>query len=107
MERIDYLPVVRTYLEDLILTLFEKEYFGFKDSAKKYVSKLIDYIDKEALTIPHKTSPRQLSHLGKYYFIYRANNLTTWYIFLEKDAVGCIITFITNNHTPLASEFNL
>lgn len=95
MERIDYLPEVRTYLEDLILVLFEKEYFGFKESAKKYVSQLIDYVDEEALTIPHKTSPKQLRYLGRYYFIYKPNNRTTWYIFLEKDAMGCIITFIT------------
>jgi len=31
------IPKARTYLQNLALTLFEKEYFGFEETARNYV----------------------------------------------------------------------
>jgi hypothetical protein len=36
LEKIIYKQEVRDFLTELIFTLFEKEYFGFKESAEVY-----------------------------------------------------------------------
>jgi len=35
-----FLPEVHDYLDSLVPTLYEKEYFGFKESAKNYNKQL-------------------------------------------------------------------
>ena len=41
-----FLPEVRLYFQQLQDTLFEKEYFGFEESAVQYVRDLILDIEK-------------------------------------------------------------
>ena len=53
------------YLDELVITLYEKKYFGFKESSKKYVKEL--FIDiKETLPLrPHKPAPKRFDRYGK------------------------------------------
>lgn len=48
---------VTNFLEDLILILFEKEYFGFEEDAQLYVKNIYDFIEHELIhfrTKPHR-----------------------------------------------------
>ena len=41
---INYRPSVEEYLLDLIEILYNKEYFGFEQTAHEYVEKMVDYV---------------------------------------------------------------
>lgn len=99
---VQYLPEVEDYLNDLVLILFQKEYFGFLESADNYVDTLVDFIDLNIDNVISKSSPFELKYLGANYFKYKANNTTTWYIFFEKSDSRYLVRFITNNHSELA-----
>ncbi|NLN33040.1 MAG: hypothetical protein GX159_05545 [Flavobacteriaceae bacterium] len=74
---------VRECLENLIQILFENDYFGFEESAQIYVSKIYDFIEFDIINFPYKIFPEKLKHLGTKYAFYKANENTTWYIFLK------------------------
>ena len=99
------IPKVQLYLESLKKILFEKEYFGFEESAIKYVNDLFDDI---ATTLPirqHKPAPKYFDRYGKYleYAIFRKNKHTSWYVFFRTykhtDETIYQIRYIANNHT--------
>lgn len=94
---------VTDFLENLIQTLFEKEYFGFEASAEAYVAKIYDFIENELIFFPHKQTPEKLIRFGSKYVFYKVNNQTTWYIFFENKDNRYLVTYITNNHTEDAS----
>lgn len=91
---------VREYLENLIQILFQNHYFGFEESAQIDVSKIYDFIEFDIKNFPFKISPEKLKHLGTKYAFYKANENTTWYIFMEINDNRILITYITNNHAP-------
>ncbi len=90
-------------LEDLALVLFHEEYFGYVESAFSYVDKLIDYVEVNINTFPHKKTPVKLLHLGSHYIFYTSNPRTTWYLFFELRNFNYLITGILNNHCAEAS----
>lgn len=94
---------VIAFLENLILILFEKEYFSFEEPAQIYVSKIYDFIEVDLINFPHKKTPKEFIHFGSNYAFYKANNQTTWYIFFEKKGSRYLVTYITNNHMEEAS----
>jgi hypothetical protein len=96
--KIEILPEVITFLNELVALLFYKEYFGFEDSAQFYVQKIYDFIENDLINFPHKTTPNKLKRFGSYYAFFRPNNRTTWYIFFEKSYNRYLITYLTNNH---------
>jgi len=49
---------VDTFFDELIDTLFDKEYLGFKDSAKSYVTELIQDYNKHHTSQTQKNSSR-------------------------------------------------
>ena len=49
-------PKVIVFLDDLIRILYEKECFGFIDSAEDYVSKMYESIDENIRFSSHKNS---------------------------------------------------
>lgn len=102
---VQYLPEVEDYLDDLIRILFQKEYFGFSESAEIYVDTLVDFIDYNIGDIDSKSSPKELKYLGSNYIKFQANKNTTWYIFFEKSDNKFLVRFITNNHSELAKYF--
>ena len=98
---VKFKPEIVTYLNKLVLKLFEAQYFGFMESAIKYKDELIDYIESNISIFPKKITPLYLTKYGSYYMFYKTNKRTTWYIFYEKENNKYLVTFITNNHEYL------
>jgi hypothetical protein len=44
MEKIVILPALESKLFDLVLTLYDNEYFGFVENALTYVDKIVDFM---------------------------------------------------------------
>lgn len=89
-----------TYLNNLVSILYEQDYFGFIESAKKYTSDIIDFIKRNISQKPHYPAPEYFSKYepGMKYITYRANKSTTWYIFFKQRENRFFIYYITNNH---------
>ena len=101
MEReIIYAREVELFLDELLIILFEKGYFSFPDSAKSYVDRLIDYIERNIGIIPGRKAPSYFDRYAKNmkYITYRANKSTVWYAFYQQRDNVFLIRHITNNH---------
>ena len=101
MERkIVYAKEVEQFLDELLIILFEKGYFGFPDSAKSYVDKLLDYVKQNIGIFPERDAPQYFSRYAKNmkYIIYCANKSTQWYVFYQQYDDVFLIRHITNNH---------
>ncbi|MDA6072252.1 hypothetical protein NJT12_21725 [Flavobacterium sp. AC] len=99
-----YTPSVISHLNDLVIILYKKEYFGFIESADEYVDDIYDAIPERIKKSPHKQTPKLLQYLGSNYIFYKPNTRTTWYIFFEKRDQNYLITGITNNYCEEANE---
>jgi hypothetical protein len=96
VEKIILLPEVILQLNNLIKTLYEKEYFGFIDSAFDYTDSIYNFIFK----IPNSPYKKTYNNkLGAYFSSYKANRNTTWYISFDIYNDKFIIQNITNNHS--------
>jgi hypothetical protein len=101
------IPEVRLYLQNLAVILYEKEFFGFEDSARRYVIELFEDIKKTLPRRQHKPAPKYFDKYGKdmEYAVFKKSNHTSWYIFFtiyEDEATGediFLIRYIGNNHT--------
>ncbi len=97
-------PNVKEYLNNLILILYEKEYFGFRDSARKYVIELIEDISQKLPHRPHKPAPPYFDRYGKgmSYATFPKSKQTAWYAFFTKyngnGEIVYLIRYITNSH---------
>ena len=99
------LPEVRLYLKEVSLILYKKEYFGFEETAIKYVEDLFEDI-KTTLPARHKMlAPAYFDKYGEnmYYSIFRKNKTTQWYVFFtiykdNEDEIIYLVRFISNNH---------
>ena len=92
------------YLNDLVLVLYRKQYFGFIESAEEYVSNIYKEVPERIKKTPHKKAPKSLQYLGLNYIFYKSNVRTTWYIFFEKSNQNYLITGILNNYSVEAKE---
>ena len=99
------LQKVTDYLERLMLILYEKEYFGFKEDARKYVRDLYADIEQNLPTHRHRPAPTYFDKYGKNmrYAVFKKNRRTHWYVFFrayKKDnEIIYQIRYIGNNHT--------
>ncbi len=96
MEKIVILPELESKLFDLVFILYDKEYFGFVESALAYVDKIVDFM----YTIPiirHKKTKN--NKYGTFYCSYKSNPSTTWFISFDFEDDTYLIKNITNNHT--------
>ena len=99
------LPEVEDYCGDLIEILYQKEYFGFRASARGYVAELVDAIRDTLPTRLHKPAPRHFDPEGRgmWYAAFRRSRATTWYVFFTRYDDGGEIVYlverIENNHT--------
>lgn len=59
--RIVFLPEVLDYFNDLTTILYEREYFGFEETAVRYVNELLDDI---RTTLPSKVSKSAPSYFN-------------------------------------------
>jgi len=103
LEKVIFRKGVSDYFGQLVHTLFLQDYFGYEDSAKEYVDKIIHFILNDIQNVVHQESPNEIKHLGKFYITYNPNRRTTWYIFFEKKQENYLITHISNNHSKLSN----
>ena len=102
--KITVLPEVEKYLECLKKILFENEYFGFEQTAQKYVDDLFLDIKTNLSVYPKKIAPKYFERYGKdmYYVKFKKNNNTQWYVFfnmyMEMGEIVYVIRYIANNH---------
>ena len=96
---------------ELVDILYQKEYFGFLDEAKEYVSMIEQYFKIEIPKL-HRLglSKKAMSYFERYgenlYFIAyrRTKSRTTWYAFYEVfDDKYFKVVHIINNHTVEAA----
>jgi hypothetical protein len=98
------IPKVQQYLESLKKVLFEEEYFGFEESAIKYVNTLFDDIIATLPIRQHKPAPQYFEKFGKNmeYAVFKKNKRTSWYVFfrvyLHNGEEIYQIRYIANNH---------
>ena len=99
------IPEVRIYLNNLGCILYEKEYFGFEESAKNYVIELFNDIKTNLPTKQHKPAPNYFDRYGKdmEYAVFRKNKRTQWYVFfrvyIENREEIYQVRYMANNHT--------
>jgi hypothetical protein len=94
---------VHYFLQELVQKLYKEEYFGFEETAHKYVDKIYDFIYTELPKNTHKSTPKRLIKHGKYYTMYKAGKRTAWYVFFDKKDKRFYIEYITNNHVSKAA----
>ena len=100
-----FLPEVRKYFNDLIPVLYENGYFGFKETAKKYVDDLFEDIETNLPVSLHKPAPNYFDKYGKNmeYALFKKNKRTQWYVFFrkyrERGELIYQVRYIGNNHT--------
>ena len=93
------------YFNDLTSILYEKEYFGFRESALKYVGDLADDIIADLPFKVKKPAPPYFDRYGKdmWYASFRKNRGTQWYVFFtvyrKDDELVYLVRYIANNHT--------
>ena len=97
-------PEVYAYLENLVIILYENEYFGFEDAARKYVDDLYYDITTTLPVCVKKNAPKYFDKYGKgmYYASFRKNKHTQWYAFFrmyqKSGELIYQIRYIANNH---------
>lgn len=103
--KILFLPEVEDYLFELIEILYDKEYFGFKESAVNYVVELENDIRTNLPAKIKRPAPPYFDRYGKkmLYAVFEKNKATQWYVFFnvyqEQDGqMVVLIRFISNNH---------
>ena len=86
MPQVSYKTKVVAYLNKLEELLLVKDYFSSRVSAKEYVDRIINAIEREIHLKPHKIVPLQISNKGKYYTIFNTvskNKRTSWIVFFQ------------------------
>jgi len=86
-------------IHDLIFILYNKEYFGFEDSAIKYGEKIYEFIFENIDKPITRNSQKKYHKFGKKYLKYTANKRTTWYIFFDQKDNKFLVKYILNNHS--------
>jgi hypothetical protein len=102
--RIIFLPETLDYFNDLTTILYEKEYFGFEESALLYVDSLIDDIKDSLHTKVKKKAPSFFDKYGKgmQYATFRKSKNTQWFVFFtiykSSGELVYLVRYISNNH---------
>ena len=71
--KVTVIPEVLEYMENLVPILYEKGYFSFKDSARKYVGELYDDIQTNLPAKLKKPAPKYFTDRygeGLYYAVF-------------------------------------
>jgi hypothetical protein len=99
------LPEVIEYLDDLVIILFEKDYFSYYDDAFAYVNDLLLDIKKNLPVKVKRLAPLYFWRYGKNleFAAFSKNRRTTWYVFFERyvedGKLFFLVKHIENNHT--------
>ena len=62
-----FTPHVIDFLDNLVRVLYKKEYFGFIETAEKYVFKIYDEVPQKINLGNFKLTPKSLKYLGANY----------------------------------------
>ena len=104
MDNVLFTPEVLRYSENLVQILYDNGYFGFPNSAKKYVKELFDEITDRLPRCLHKPAPQHFEKYGKKmkYAAFRKSQNTIWYVFFEtyrdNEEIIYLVRYIGNNH---------
>ena len=71
------------YLDNLVEILYNKDYFGFIESAEMYMCRIYEFIDQNIQYFLSRLRPNELYGYGEKYIFYKINPRTTWYIFFK------------------------
>ena len=99
------LPEVLDYLDDLVIILYAKNYFGFLETSSNYVKELLVEIKINLPTKQRKPAPEYFNKYGTgmEYASFKKNKRTTWYVFFEtyedNGEIIYLVRYIANNHT--------
>jgi hypothetical protein len=98
-----FLPEIEKYLYELVEILYQKEYFGFRESATKYVRELVIEIIEFLPDKPKKIASDYFSRYGKnmFYTSFKRSRNTQWYVFFtiyEEEEIY-LVRYIGTNHT--------
>ena len=63
--RVLAVPAIHDYLEELIVVLYEKGYFGFEEYAIDYVNDVINFMNTILPTSVHRNAPKHYERYGK------------------------------------------
>ena len=98
------LPEIMDYLQELVIILYEKGYFGYMETSESCVKKLLIDIKTSLPFRLHKPAPKYFNRFGKKmkYTGFRKNKYTMWYVFFktyEKNGeTFYLVRYIANNH---------
>ena len=104
MEKIIFSQKVLEYFDDLFLILFHQDYFSYEEIAQLYINNIVAFVYEYMVGFLHKSSPKELKHLGSNYIFYKANSRTVWYLFFESKDEKYLITGIINSHSEEAKH---
>ena len=107
------LPEVLDYLDEVVFILFEKQYFSYLETSKRYIDDLIDDIKCTLPIRQHKPAPEYFKRFIENpkqvdcfeYAVFKKNRHTSWYVFFtiyEDNETGndiFLVRYIGNNHT--------
>ena len=102
--RVLFQPEVQAYFKELIHILYEKEYFGYEETAMQYVDDLFDDIEETLPFRLKKPAPAYFDRYAKdmYYSVFKKNNRTQWYVFFNigehKEETVYLVQYVSNNH---------
>ena len=106
--KVIFLPDVRRHFENLIPILYERGYFGYKETAQKYVTDLFDDIENnlhiQVCVNLHKPAPNYFDKYGENmeYTVFKKSKHTSWYVFfetyMENGEIVYLVRYIANNH---------
>ena len=104
--KVNAIPEVKQYLNDLISILYEKGYFSYETTAQKYVDGLLDDIMTNLPTKLKRPAPQHFIDLygeGLYYAVFPKSRRTQWYAFFRMykndGKLFYQVRHIENNHT--------
>ena len=60
----------KNQLDELIYTLYTKEYFGYIEDAENYVTAIYNFV-YNIHSIQHKNTPQKITHFGNFYITYK------------------------------------
>lgn len=107
--RVIFLPKVEDYLVELSEILYQREYFGFRESAVEYITKLVYDIHSTLHSRLKKPAPKHFDRYGKgmFYATFSKGKATQWYVFFtqykKNGETIYLVRYITNNH--VAAQF--
>jgi hypothetical protein len=102
--RVIFLPEIRDYFRELAQILFDKDYFGFEESALRYVDNLFDNIEQTLPVRLKKPAPAYFDRYAKglFYAVFKSNKNTQWYVFFNiyhhNGETIYLVRYISNNH---------